>query len=664
MNIRFNRKSLFLTLLLFLAISTSIRSQEEPIKLPSSNEAADLAAILKSPEKSYYQKMYTCKLVAQRGTAASIPVLVNYLNDPALSHYVRIALRQIPGQEADKAMIDALKKVDKPELVPGILRTLGERRNDISVPAVAEYLDRPEVDIQKAAAGALGQLGSPSAAHVLEVAWKKSDSSKRNIIVSAIFSCVHNMTTAEKNSSASALYQLVFNTKDILSTYQGAALYGLISTSSGEEQMTWFKKGMDSDSRELFNAAQQGVRLVDSNSIIAIFQKDFEKYCLAKQLFILDYIRSYKVKSALPMILKLATTPCAADKIELRNESLKTLGTIADVSHAKDLFASSLASQKGDWSVVVAHLHCLGDIEDPKMDDLVIDMLKKNEGPFRCFMLDLARLRQIKAGIPIYCADLKSENKDIRGNASKACIAIMTVRELPQLMTMIGPNTTAYQGDVLQTINGIINASSEKEVAADILLEYYNKQDNKQKQLFIDTLALTGSGKVLKVLFQAVNGNDMELKDNVLRVLGNWPNHAAASGLLDAVKNIKDPKLQVRAIRGYIRIIRQMRMDAGTKMNMAKNVLPFVTRLDELKLWIGAVGRIDSKTALPMVAPYLEKEETCEDACSAIIGISRQINMNDKEVQDYLHKVVNKAKTPETKGAAEDLLKGIVVKTR
>ena len=86
-------------------------------------------------------KDFACRTLTVIGTAASVPALAALLADAELSHMARYALERIPAPEAAAALRDALPKLSG-KLKIGVIGSLGVRRDEASVPALAALLGR------------------------------------------------------------------------------------------------------------------------------------------------------------------------------------------------------------------------------------------------------------------------------------------------------------------------------------------------------------------------------------------------------------------------------------------------------------------------------------------------------------------------------------------
>jgi len=146
---------------------------------------------------------YVCRKLAVLGSAASVPALAGLLDNPHISHMARFALEQIPGNEASKALRDSLAKVSG-NLKIGVFSSIGSRRDNAAVAALAEHLTDSNPAIAKSAAQALGAIGSSDAVAALQKAAAAASSAP---VIDALLSCAESLLVANKTSEANAIYQ-------------------------------------------------------------------------------------------------------------------------------------------------------------------------------------------------------------------------------------------------------------------------------------------------------------------------------------------------------------------------------------------------------------------------------------------------------------------------
>jgi HEAT repeat protein len=162
-----------------------------------------LAAVLKT-DVSRDAKDFVCRKLMVIGTAASVPALADMLSDADHSHMARYALERIPAPEAAAALRTALPQLPS-ALKIGVISSLGARQDEASVPALAELIGGTDAMVARAAAYALGAIGSAAAAEALKSAQPSEDASLA--VADASFACAEGLLADGRNAAALAIYK-------------------------------------------------------------------------------------------------------------------------------------------------------------------------------------------------------------------------------------------------------------------------------------------------------------------------------------------------------------------------------------------------------------------------------------------------------------------------
>ena len=163
-----------------------------------------LIAALQS-ELSLDAQEYVCRKLAMVGTAAAVPSLAALLVKKEISHMARFALERIPASEAGQVLREALPKVSSPVKI-GVISSLGSRRDAAAVVMLASLLKDGDPAIARAAALALGTIGSGESAAALQAAQKAATGNSLTLI-DALLSCAEAMLANNKLVDASAIYK-------------------------------------------------------------------------------------------------------------------------------------------------------------------------------------------------------------------------------------------------------------------------------------------------------------------------------------------------------------------------------------------------------------------------------------------------------------------------
>ncbi|MHC4097839.1 MAG: HEAT repeat domain-containing protein [Planctomycetota bacterium] len=173
---------------------------------------------------------YVCRKLRIVGTTRSVKALAALLAAEDTSHIARYALERIPGEKAARAMRDALPKVSR-KLKPGIIGSLGARRDKQSIKAFSKLLGDSDIQVAKAAAQSLGLTGTSAAAKELSKFAKKASAKMKLPVADASLVCAEQLLADGKKSEAVALYKKLRG-DDKPAHVKAAAMKGILTATT------------------------------------------------------------------------------------------------------------------------------------------------------------------------------------------------------------------------------------------------------------------------------------------------------------------------------------------------------------------------------------------------------------------------------------------------
>ncbi len=173
---------------------------------------------------------YVCRKLRVIGTAQSIKALAALLPVEETSHIARYALERIPDEKAVEALRDALPKVSN-KLKPGLIGSLGKRRDAASIAAIAKFLGDSDIQIAQAAAQALSLIGTPAAAKELSQFAQRASANMKIPVADACLICAERLLADGQKSEAVALYK-VLQGNDQPAQVKIAAVKGLLAATT------------------------------------------------------------------------------------------------------------------------------------------------------------------------------------------------------------------------------------------------------------------------------------------------------------------------------------------------------------------------------------------------------------------------------------------------
>ena len=165
-----------------------------------------------------------------------------------------------------------------------------------------------------------------------------------------------------------------------------------------------------------------------------------------------------------------------------------------------------------------------------------------------------------------------------------------------------------------------------------------------------NTLGKVAGPKALDAVAGCAKSNDPVMKDAATRVLGAWPNAEAAPVLLEIAKNDTETKYQIRTLRGYIRIARQLEIPwwtasnaSAVKLTMFRTAMEVAKRDREKRLALDILTRLPPTPAmLDLATSYLRESALKDAAADATVKIAAPlIDHEPNDVAAAMQKIVD-----------------------
>ena len=156
------------------------------------------------------------------------------------------------------------------------------------------------------------------------------------------------------------------------------------------------------------------------------------------------------------------------------------------------------------------------------------------------------------------------------------------------------------------------------------------------KGRFLEILARIGGGGALQTLGAAVKDADPQIQDTASRLLGEWMDVDAGPVLLDLAKNAADDKYKTRALRGYIRLVRQFDMPDDQRAEMCRAALDAAQRTAEKKLVLEVIGRYPNAAMLSLALDAARNPELKNEAMAVAMIVAEKTGARSAELQKLL----------------------------
>jgi HEAT repeat protein len=610
-------------------------------------EVAELVAVLQS-DAAPFDKAQACQRLALVGTREAVPALAALLADERLSSHARFGLEPIPDPSVDDALRDALGQLHG-RLLAGVIHSIGVRRDVKAVDALVRLADDPDSDVASVALMALGQIGTAEATEALQRALAGGSPAAREAAADACLVCVDRLLGQDERQEAARLCDAV-RRADVPRRLHAAATRGLILArqSSG---LPLLLELLEADDKDMFDVALRTGRELPGSDVTQALVAALDSLPPPRQALLIRAIGDRQDAAALPAVRKWA----AEGSQEVRLAAIDVLGQMSDASAAAMLLETAVS---GEPALARAAQTSLVNLHGQAVDAAIAANLDRGDPQARTLVLDLVAQRTITSALPAVLQAADDSDEQVRLAAIRTLGRIGGLDELAmlthRLLAAKSPQETAALEEALKVAS---LRMPDRDACAGVFLDSMPKASVASKRFLIELLGSVGGARALEGVSAAAEDADQDLQDAATQVLGEWMGAEAAAVLLHLAETPRNDRFKTRALRGYIRILRQMNLPADEKLAMCEAAFRAARRDEERRLVLAALGRIPSAKAISMLVPHLANPALAEDAAAAALAVGETLVQTDpRVVADAMQQVLKSAASDGTITQAKLLL--------
>jgi len=316
-------------------------------------------------------------------------------------------------------------------------------------------------------------------------------------------------------------------------------------------------------------------------------------------------------RAALPVVLEVAKSASG----EARLAAVRVLAGLGDASAVPVLLATAVEAQ---GELARAARDSLADLSGEDVDSTLVAMLEKAEADELGVLIDLVGVRGIGAAVPTLVKLADGADEGVRAAAVGALGLTVGPDGFPGLIDrLIRAKTPEAAATAKEALRKACLRSPDREAYADLLIRAMPRATTSAKCDLLDLLGVVGGAKALEGVADAARSGNDELEDAATRVLGGWMSPDAGPVLLELAKSGTE-KYRIRALRGYIRIARQLDVPTDERIAMCRAALEVATRDDERALVLEVLGRNPTPESIELALTLAEKiVATQKDAVAA-----------------------------------------------
>lgn len=623
------------------------------------SEATRLVNVLNS-DASTYDKAMACRRLAAIGDAKSVPAIAKYLGDEKLATYARSALENIPADAADQALEAALKSVKGDQLV-GVINSLAKRRDKGATTELAKLLanDNPKVAI--AAAHALGAIGTSDAAAALKQSLGTDRGAVKQEVAFALLMCARSLADSNKGEAVE-LTEVVLQA-DLPENVNLAATQRAIVL-LGKDGFDLLAKTLKAEDLARFRAGLQAARKVGpeaSTTLVAVYPELSDE----RKGLVIAALSQSKNASALPLIqqaLKSESEALQLQAVRALNELGPSLAADEQLLVLGNLFAMmkpkvpelASAAREGIVSIQASQP---ADKVAASIEEKTLKLVESEALPQQLEGLKLAGECRLSSLTPTVLQLVNHANRGVKQAAIEALGGTTSSQDLPKLIALAVKNPDD------ETASNALKAACARlplEETAQTLAQAMDGASIEQQQLILNQLAAIGGETALKTMVAAARSNEDALQNTATDLLGKWVTIDVAPPLLDLAQSLENRKYQIRALRGYIRVARQLNMTPAERLEVCRNTLANAERNDEKKLVFEVLRRYPTPEAVNFTINLLKEKDLNVAASATIVSwAERGTPIENTLLRDALQQVITTTDNAGLKQRAEQQLERI-----
>lgn len=609
-------------------IAAAVVMADRPARAADEDEQS-LIDVLRS-DAPPQDKAITCKKLAVFGSKNAVPALAPLLADKELTSWARIALEVIPGAEADAALRDGAGKLQGRILI-GVINSIGVRRDAGAVELLAGRLKDVDAEVASAAAVALGRIGNAAATEVLAQSLAGAAAPVRSAVAEGCILCAEKLAAQGKAAEAAKLYDQVRQAdvpkQRVLEATRGAIL---ARQAAGVPLLVEQLRSAD---KRMFALGLTVAREIQGSEATAALAAELAQATPDRQAMLLLALADRGDATVLPAVLAAAKSGPSQTRIAAVGV-LVSLGNVSCVPALLDVAVES------DAEVAQAATAALAELPGADVDADLAARLPQAKGALRKVLIALAGLRRIDDAVPALLKAAEDSDAEVR---SAALTALGSAVGPGHLSILINPVVHPKQGDDAQAAALALREAcvrmADREACAAQLVAAMPQAPVAAKCSILETLAAMGGEKALAAMGAAAKAESPELQDTASRLLGEWMTADAAPVLLDLAKTLAEAKYKIRAMRGYIRIARQLDVPAEQRAEMCRTAIQAADRDAEKKLVLEVLERYPSIDGLRMAVDLAKIPSLKSDAAATALVIAQKVSGNAVDVQALLAQI-------------------------
>jgi HEAT repeat protein len=577
---------------------------------------------------SLQEKDAACAELKRAGTVRSVPVLAALLANPDLSHSARYALESMPFPQAGLALVQALDKTQG-LFKAGVIQSLGRRRESGAIPALKTSLQDPDLNVARAAATALGEIGGAAAIQALLAALpQQKETNRRDAVDDGLLSAANRELAEGRKSAANAVFEKLHAVA--APEYVRAAAYrGIVLAAPPGRDVELLRTALRGDDGAVRMAALEISREVNAPEVTAILCQSAAQAEPAMKVALIEALRQRGDPAAAPSF---AAWIKSSDQ-SVRLAALAGLGELGNETAVEALLQTASSAEEATLRAARQALLVLnrGDVTHA----LVVH-LTAGEPASRVEAARALAGRGDKDAVDSLIAAARTNPDPVRGALFSALGGLAGARDIAALVTLVveakDDSAREQARDALAAACARLPVESAP-VAAASIIDGLAGDGPQARGALLQAGSVLMDERLRAELRRALSDSNPGLRQAAAQALWETRDPGLLPDLLNYARQAFDPSRRVPAVRGYVRLVsdtENVQFTAAERVKALREIVP-LARTEEKWAVLAGLAKLPDIDALVLALPMLDDPATRAEAAQAVISIASGLEPGRRE---------------------------------
>lgn len=592
---------------------------------------------------------FICRLLAVYGEAASVPVLMGVMDNPAVAEAALDALERNPSPEARAAVRTIIEKRDGALRVRAV-EAAGARADAEAVTVLAPLAESADAALRAAALRALARIGAKDAGEAVRSAAEAGGAGDLTAL-DALQILGNKLQETGQDAAAKEIFELLYVETHPVHV-RAAALGGLIEIDPSEAD-TRIAAAFEDDDPAMQRLAMGFLREVEGDALPAAFAARLLEYPPETRVLLLATLRDRGTPIAAETLSKLVTSGDEAVQLAAIDAMPACAGADGvpilldraafDARLVKRSARDALLAMPGDSvnEALLAQVVC-GEPE------LAGEALRALGGRAATVAADPI-LGLLEAGCPALEEASWRALRDLAGGG-----------QLERMLALLGGIASpGARTEAERTIAAAAKRAADPEAATGAVLALH--EGGAPRALRVSLVRIAGNiagDRALAFLTDAASATDPEVRVEAVKALGAWPDSAPVDGLLEVAAAAPDAATRDAAVDGVLGLLRRTKDAApDTRARWFNRAARMACAESEKKSLLAALADLAHPEALSIIALFADDPALAQEVQRAQLNAaSTLLGACPGQVLPMLESVRDQAGDDNVRSAATGML--------